>query len=74
MLYFWDITVIPLQNECFQGYTGISLSVCVSICVSVCVQNTMFCQSAGRGIESHSVAALVLNMLKFRHNSRVLPV
>ena len=38
--------LIPLQNKCFQGYTGITLSVCVSICV----QNTSFFQSAGRGI------------------------
>ena len=44
----WDI----LESDC--------LSIHVSICVSVCVQNYAFCQSAGRGIESHSVTALVL--------------
>ena len=33
--------------------------VCLSVCVSVCVQNTSFCQSAGRGIKSHLVTALV---------------
>ena len=27
--------------------------------VSICVQNTSFCQSAGRGIKSHLVTALV---------------
>ena len=50
----------------FMGYTGINParpcvhpSVCVSIGVSVCVQNTTFCQSAGGGIRSHSVTALV---------------
>ena len=42
-----------------RGYTGISLSVRQSICVSICVRNTTFCQSAGRGIKSHLVTALV---------------
>ena len=46
---------MPLQKECFKGYTGISLSVRVSICV----QNTCFCQSADRGIKSQLVTALV---------------
>ena len=49
----------PLQNECFQGYSGISLSVhlsmclsiCVSIRISVCIQNTSFCQIACGGIK-----------------------
>ena len=35
-------------------------SVYVSARVSVCVQNTTFCQSAGRGIKSHLVTALIL--------------
>ena len=35
-------------------------SVCLSIHVSVFVQNTIFCQSAGGGIKSHSVTALVI--------------
>ena len=43
--------VISLQNECFLGYTRISLS------VSAWLQNTTFCQSAGWGIKSHSVTA-----------------
>ena len=30
-----DFFQYPLQNECFRGYTGISLSVCLS--VSLCV-------------------------------------
>ena len=34
--------------------------VCPSIRVSVCVQNISFCQSAGRGIKSYLVTALVL--------------
>ena len=41
-------------NECFRGFTGISLSVrlsvCLSVCLSFCIQNTSFCQSAGRVI------------------------
>ena len=50
----------------FSGYTGISPSVCPSVCMSVCAQNTTFCQSAGGGIESHSVTALgfVLDRIK----------
>ena len=40
--------------------------ICPSICVPVCIQNTSFCQSAGGGIKSHSVTALVnSNLLKF---------
>ena len=37
-------------------------SACLSVCpsvLSVCVQNTRFCQSAGRGIKSYLVTALV---------------
>ena len=34
-------------------------SACVH--VSVCVQNTSFCQSAGEGIKSHLVTALLYN-------------
>ena len=63
----------PLQNECLQGYTGISLSVHMYVClavhllrVSVCVQNTTFCQSTGWGIKSHfdwnKLKALILQM------------
>ena len=40
------------------------LSINVSICQSVCVQNTTVCQSAGRGIKSHLVTALVFIALK----------
>ena len=50
---------LPPQNECFRGYTGISLSAHRCVCVSVCVQNTNFCQSAGGGIKSHLMTALV---------------
>ena len=39
------------------------LSVCTSIHVPICVQNTSFCQSAGRGIKSHLVTALVITSL-----------
>ena len=46
---------IPPQNDCFLGYTRISLYVCVS----VFVQNTTFCQSAGEGIKSHTVTVLL---------------
>ena len=38
--------------------------VCPSIRVSVCVKNTSFCQSAGGGIKSHLVTALVFMMGK----------
>ena len=31
-----EILFIPLQNECFLGYTGISLSLHVPVCLSVC--------------------------------------
>ena len=34
-------------------------SILMSIRVSICVQNTSFCKSAGRGIKSHLVTALV---------------
>ena len=33
---FFSYLVIPPQNECFQGYTGISLSVRPSVFLSVC--------------------------------------
>ena len=64
------LIVIQLQNKCFQWYTGISLSVrpcvcptvCPSIRMSVCVRNISFCQSAGGGIKSHSVRALVYSV------------
>ena len=59
--------IIPTQNECFGGYTRISLSVrpslCPYVCVSVCVQNTSFCQSAGGGISDSLVTALVYALL-----------
>ena len=54
----WFAIFILLQNECFRGYTGISLSVCPPVClcvsVSVCVKNICFCQSTGGGIKSLS--------------------
>ena len=40
--------VIPPQNECFRGYTGIILPVRVSVCHRI--KNSSFCQSAGGGI------------------------
>ena len=58
VLVFREITVsrsyFSPQNECFGGYTGISLSLCPSIRMSVfvCVLNTSFCQSAC-GVLSH---------------------
>ena len=43
----------------------------------VCVQNTAFCQSAGEGIKSHSVTALVILHFEkdksFSHNAVFLP-
>ena len=33
---YWYIITTP-QNDCFRGYTGISLSVCLSVCPSVCL-------------------------------------
>ena len=47
------------MKRMFSG-EGVLESACLAIRVSVCVQNT-FCQSAGRGIKSHSVTALVLS-------------
>ena len=45
-----------------QMFSGdILKSACLSDHGSVCVQNTTFCQSAGWGIKSHSVTALILN-------------
>ena len=55
--------IIRPQNECFEGYTQISLSVhslvSLYVYVFVCVQNTGCCQSAGGGIKLHLVTALV---------------
>ena len=50
--------VIPQQNECFWGYTGISLSVGLSMYPSV--YKILVSVSAGRGIKSNLVTALVL--------------
>ena len=44
---YWNQPVCPSVRPC--------------VCVSVCVQNTRFCQSAGGGIKSHLVTALILN-------------
>ena len=47
--------IIPRQNKMFSWVFWNHpdcLSVCVSVRVSVYVQNTSFCQSAGRGINS----------------------
>ena len=67
---------IPLQNKCFSGYTGISLSVHsyvhVSACMSACVQNTSFFQSTGGGIELHLVTALVNHVLPMLQGSSIL--
>ena len=51
--------IYPLQNECFHGYPGISLSVCPCVYVSICVQNTSFCQSTGKVIKSQLVTSLI---------------
>ena len=40
-------------------------SACLSILVSIYVRNTTFCQSAGGGIESHSMTALVSNVFTY---------
>ena len=53
------IIFIPLQNKCFQGYTGNSLSVCVSVCQSV--YKILVSVSAGEGIKSHLVTGLVIH-------------
>ena len=55
--------IIPLQNECFGGYTGISLSVHPYVCVSFFVQNASLCQSASGDIKSHLMTALILFVL-----------
>ena len=57
------------------------LSIHVSVCQSVCVQNTSVCHSAGGGIKSHLVTALVcfapdiFVLVQSRHYERcLLPV
>ena len=52
----------PRKTDVFRGIWN--QPVCSSICVSICVQNTTFCQSAGRGIKSHLVAAVVFTCLQ----------
>ena len=42
-----------------KAFRGKQESACLSIHVSVCVLNTSVCQSAGGGIKSHLVTALV---------------
>ena len=42
------------------------LSVIVFVHVSLCIQNTTLCQSAGGGIKSHSVTALVSSTNAFK--------
>ena len=51
------IIILPPQNECFRRYTGLTQLVCPSVCPSVRVS---VCQSAGEGMKSHSVTALVI--------------
>ena len=51
----------PGKMEVFRGKLE---SACLSIHLSVCVQNTSVCESAGRGIKSHLVTALVLFTFK----------
>ena len=60
------------ENECFRGYTGISLSDRVSSRPSVCVQNTTSCG----GIKSHLVTTVVFSMFTKNRDqhSIVLPV
>ena len=43
-------------------------SACLYARVSVCVQNITFCQSAGEGIKSHLVTALVYYFFCPRRN------
>ena len=49
-----------LESACLSVRLFVRSSICPSIHVSVCVQNTSVCQSAGRGIMSHSVKSRVL--------------
>ena len=46
---------------------------CVCVHASICVQNTCnsFCQSAGRGINTHLVTALVFQWLKTHFHFKV---
>ena len=54
----------PLKVNIFGGtLESACLSVCLSVRVSGCVRNISFCQSAGGGIKSHLVTALVLTRL-----------
>ena len=56
--------ILPRKTNVFGGILeSACLSVCLSVHVSVCVQNTRFCQSAGGGIKSHLVTALVFLVL-----------
>ena len=56
-----NFIIIPPQNKCFWGYTGISLSVRPSVYPSLCpsVYRNSFHRSADGGIKSHLVTALV---------------
>ena len=52
-------------------FRGTLESACLSVCVSVHVQHTTFCQSAGGGIDSHSVTALVYIVLTLYQTTKV---
>ena len=45
-----------LESACLSVHP----CVCLSLYQSICVQNTSVCQSAGWGIKSHLVTALVI--------------
>ena len=53
IIFQHKIIFILLQNNCFQGYTGIILS------VHPVYKNSSFCQSTGESIKSHLVTTLV---------------
>ena len=65
------LTVIHNVPPTKNIFSGILESACLSICVaippcvymSVCVQKPTFCQMTGGGIKSHSVTAIVLNVI-----------
>ena len=63
---------MPPTKQMFSG-VFCNQPVCPSICVSICVQNASFCQSAGRGIRSHLVTALVPFKVIDRNRSFLCP-
>ena len=61
VLYKYSTFYTPAKRMFFGAYRNqpVHRSVCPDVHISVCVQNASFCQSAGGGIKSHIVTALL---------------